>query len=115
MPHLAIAFVLSHPAITSAIVGPRTPEQLDDLLAGTAAWLNDELLDRIDEIVMPGTNVPSWEVFGSDPALLDLPARRRTPDKQGAKKDGISASADTRCTKKECARPGGRGLRHLPC
>lgn len=95
LAHMAIAFVLSHPAITSAIVGPRTPEQLDDLLAGTEVRLSDELLDRIDEIVMPGTNVPSWEVFGNNPALLDLHTRRRTWDERGAEEDGRTAEQES--------------------
>lgn len=87
LAHMAVAFVLSHPAITSAIVGPRTPEQLADLLAGTHVGLSDELLDRIDEIVIPGTNVPSWEVFGSNPALLDLHSRRRPWHARGVQSD----------------------------
>jgi aryl-alcohol dehydrogenase (NADP+) len=50
---LALAFVVAHPALTSAIIGPRTMEQLDGMLAGTEVALTDELLDRIDEIVPP--------------------------------------------------------------
>jgi aryl-alcohol dehydrogenase-like predicted oxidoreductase len=53
--HLALAFAIAHPAVTSAILGPRTMEQLDDLLAGADVTLNDDdLLDRIDEIAPPG-------------------------------------------------------------
>ena len=57
MTHLAMAFAIAHPGVTSALIGPRTMEQLDDLLAGTDVTLTDEILDRIDEIVPPGTDV----------------------------------------------------------
>src|SRR5579859_5542956 len=57
MTHLAMAFAISHPGVTSALIGPRTMEQLDDLLAGIDVTLSDDILDRIDEIVPPGTDV----------------------------------------------------------
>jgi aryl-alcohol dehydrogenase-like predicted oxidoreductase len=73
--HLALAFVLRHPAVTSAIVGPRTMEQLQSQLGAEEVELPDEVLDRIDEIVPPGVNVnPSDEGF-QNPALE--PAQRR--------------------------------------
>jgi aryl-alcohol dehydrogenase-like predicted oxidoreductase len=53
MTHLAMAFTITHPGVTSAIVGPHTTEQLDDLVAGFDVALTDEILDRIDEIVPP--------------------------------------------------------------
>ncbi|MFN8234357.1 MAG: aldo/keto reductase, partial [Actinomycetota bacterium] len=56
MTHLAVAFTLAHPAVTSAIIGPRTLEQLDDLLAGADVRLDDDVLDAIDAIVAPGTD-----------------------------------------------------------
>ena len=59
--HLAIVFALEHPAVTSAITGP-TMEQLDDLLAGVDVRLDADVLDRIDEIVPPGTSIS-----GADP------------------------------------------------
>src|ERR687898_53330 len=65
--HLAMAFVLEHPAVTSAIIGPRTMEQLDDLLAGADLRLDADVLDRIDEIVPPGTSVSGpdpWQPEG---------------------------------------------------
>jgi aryl-alcohol dehydrogenase-like predicted oxidoreductase len=52
---LAIAFVLRHPAVTAPIIGPRTMEQLESQLSALEVRLDDELLDRIDEIVPPGT------------------------------------------------------------
>ncbi|WP_108249104.1 aldo/keto reductase [Planctomonas deserti] len=55
--HLAIAFVLRHPGVTSAIIGPRTMEQLESQLAAASLELDDATLDAIDEIVPPGTNV----------------------------------------------------------
>lgn len=55
--HLAIAFVLRHPAVTSAILGPRTAEHLDSQLGAADVSLSDDILDRIDAIVAPGTNV----------------------------------------------------------
>ncbi|MGH3626825.1 MAG: aldo/keto reductase, partial [Sciscionella sp.] len=57
LTHLAIAFVIAHPGVTSAIIGPRTMDHLDDLLAGVDVTLTDESLDRIDEIVPPGTDI----------------------------------------------------------
>ncbi|HKE52689.1 MAG TPA: aldo/keto reductase, partial [Actinomycetes bacterium] len=57
LPELAVAFPVAHPAITSVIIGPRTMEQLDGMLKGASLALDDATLDRIDEIVPPGTNV----------------------------------------------------------
>ncbi len=54
--HLALAFVLEHPAVTAAIIGPRTMEQLESQLGAADVQLDARLLDRIDEIVPPGTN-----------------------------------------------------------
>ena len=55
--HMAMAFVLEHPYITSAIIGPRTMEQLESLLPAADMRLETEILDRIDEIVPPGSCV----------------------------------------------------------
>jgi aryl-alcohol dehydrogenase-like predicted oxidoreductase len=57
LTHLALAWVRAHPAITAAIIGPKRPEQLADLLAGAELTLDDATLDRIDAIVAPGTNL----------------------------------------------------------
>jgi aryl-alcohol dehydrogenase-like predicted oxidoreductase len=62
LTHMAMAFVAEHPAVTSPIIGPRTMEQLDDLLAGADVRLDADVLDRIDEIVPPGTSIA-----GADP------------------------------------------------
>ena len=77
LPDLAIAFTISHPAVTSAIIGPRTADQLDSLLAGGGSTLDDDALDRIDEIVAPGTNLTTDGTWRS-PALSE-PALRRRP------------------------------------
>src|SRR3954464_2586306 len=72
---LAIGFVLSHPAITSALIGPRTTEQLQTQLAAADVILADDLLDRIDEIVPPGITVSPADSSFDNPALA--PAARR--------------------------------------
>lgn len=77
--HLAMAFAIAHPGVTSAIIGPRTMEQLDDLLAGVDVTLTDEILDRIDKIVPPGTNVGSPDQSAYLPPAVQHPALRRRP------------------------------------
>jgi aryl-alcohol dehydrogenase-like predicted oxidoreductase len=76
---LAIAFVLNHPAITAAIIGPRTMEQLESQLAAADVVLDEAVLDRIDDIVPPGTTVNPLDNSFQNPALQ--PAGRR---RQGA-------------------------------
>ncbi|MGI8305998.1 aldo/keto reductase [Saccharopolyspora hattusasensis] len=55
--HLALAFVLEHPAVTSAIIGPRTLEHLESQLGADEIRLSSDVLDRIDEIVPPSTTL----------------------------------------------------------
>jgi aryl-alcohol dehydrogenase-like predicted oxidoreductase len=74
--HMSMAFVMEHPGVTSAIIGPRTYEQLEDLLACADLRLDSALLDRIDALVPPGTNVNPIDMT-SRPAGLRKPARRR--------------------------------------
>jgi aryl-alcohol dehydrogenase-like predicted oxidoreductase len=77
--HMATAFVRAHPAITSVIVGPRTPQQLEDSIASADVVLGDDVLDAIDAIVTPGTDVnPADMVFTTPPPILDARLRRRT-------------------------------------
>jgi aryl-alcohol dehydrogenase-like predicted oxidoreductase len=72
---LAVAFVVNHPAVTSAIVGPRTMEQLDSQVPAANVAPDAAVLDRIDEIVRPGVNLnPADTSYGE--AVLK-PARRR--------------------------------------
>ena len=76
MIELAIAFVVSHPAVTSAIIGPRTMEQLDSQLPAADATLDATVLDRIDEIVKPGVNLnPADTSYGEQ--VLEPALRRR--------------------------------------
>jgi aryl-alcohol dehydrogenase-like predicted oxidoreductase len=78
LPHLATAFVRSHPGVTAVLIGPRTPEQLDDLLAGADVELSEDVLDRIDEIVPAGTEInPADNYNASSPAIVDKRLRRR--------------------------------------
>jgi aryl-alcohol dehydrogenase-like predicted oxidoreductase len=79
MAHLAMAFAIAHPGVTSAIIGPRTMEHLDDLLAGVEVTLTDEILNRIDEIVPPGTDVGAPDQSAYLPPALQRPALRRRP------------------------------------
>jgi aryl-alcohol dehydrogenase-like predicted oxidoreductase len=72
---LAIAFVLNHPAISAALIGPRTMEQLEGQLAAAEVVLDRGLLDRIDEIVPPGTTINPEDNSFANPALA--PAARR--------------------------------------
>jgi aryl-alcohol dehydrogenase-like predicted oxidoreductase len=74
--HLAIAFVTSHRAVTSAIIGPRTQEQADGLLTGQDVTLDSATLNRIDELVAPGTAVGGGKLW-APPWLADASLRRR--------------------------------------
>jgi aryl-alcohol dehydrogenase-like predicted oxidoreductase len=77
MTHLAMAFAITHPGVTSAILGPRTMEQLDGLLAGLDITLSDEILDRIDEIVPPGADAGLLDQRYVPPAIQNVSLRRR--------------------------------------
>ncbi|MEA3075861.1 MAG: hypothetical protein QOF60_769 [Actinomycetota bacterium] len=76
--HLALAFVLKHPAVTAAIIGPRTMEQLEGQLGAVDVDLDVAILDRIDELVPPGTNLNAADA-GYQPPSLVSPWRRRRP------------------------------------
>ncbi len=76
LPVMAVAFVLNHPAITSAIIGPRTMEQLTSQLDGGTVVLDTATLDRIDEIVPPGSNF-SWGDAGYRPPAIERAGARR--------------------------------------
>jgi aryl-alcohol dehydrogenase-like predicted oxidoreductase len=73
---LAIAFALNHPAITSPLIGPRTMEQLESQLAAADVVLEEAVLDRIDDIVPPGTTINPADNSWVNPAL-EPAARRR--------------------------------------
>jgi aryl-alcohol dehydrogenase-like predicted oxidoreductase len=74
---LALAFVTSHPAVTAAIIGPRTPEQLASQLPALQRTLDTQTLDAIDRIVPPGLNVKADERGWDPPWLADAAQRRR--------------------------------------
>jgi aryl-alcohol dehydrogenase-like predicted oxidoreductase len=74
---MSLAFVIRHPAVTAAIIGPRTMEHLESQLTAADIELSDELLDKIDEIVPPGTNVNPGDAGYVPPALADASLRRR--------------------------------------
>jgi len=85
LTHLAMAFAIAHPGVTSAIIGPRTMEQLDDLLAGSKVTLSDEILDQLDTIVPPGTDIGRLDMAYNPPAIQNARLRRR------ALKDRVAA------------------------
>ena len=74
--HMALAFVIRHPAVTAAIIGPRTLEHLESQLGAAEVELDAAVLDRIDEIVAPGQTVNPTDAGWANPAL-DPAARRR--------------------------------------
>ena len=74
--HLALAFVINHPAVTAAIIGPRTMEQLESQLGAEDVTLSAEILDAIDEIVPPGTNVNPADTGWDNPFLKPEALRR---------------------------------------
>ncbi|MFD4560694.1 aldo/keto reductase [Streptomyces sp. NPDC058469] len=84
LTHLAMAFAIAHPGVTSAIIGPRTMAHLDDLLAGADTVLSDELLDEIDELVPPGTDVGTLDMAYAPPAIQRSGLRRRTAEERTA-------------------------------
>jgi aryl-alcohol dehydrogenase-like predicted oxidoreductase len=95
LPHLATAFPLAHPAVTSVIIGPRTMEQLESSLAGRDLVLDDATLDRIDEIVPPGTDLV-WTAEGGGwlPPALSRPGlrRRAVGDRAGGSADSAEGA-----------------------
>jgi aryl-alcohol dehydrogenase-like predicted oxidoreductase len=74
---MALAFVINHPAVTAAIIGPRTMEHLESQLGAAEKRLSPEILDRIDEIVPPGVNVNPGDRGWDPPWLTDPSLRRR--------------------------------------
>ncbi len=72
---MALAFVINHPAVTAAIIGPRTMEQLESQLGADEVVLDAAILDRIDEIVPPGTTFAAADTGFQNPDLK--PAARR--------------------------------------
>ncbi|MEU9988416.1 aldo/keto reductase [Streptomyces sp. NPDC048045] len=77
MIQLALGFVTAHPAVTSALIGPRTPDHLRSQLAAADTVLPADVLDAVDTIVAPGTDLAAHEKSDTPPALLDSSLRRR--------------------------------------
>ncbi|MET8172609.1 aldo/keto reductase [Streptomyces clavifer] len=77
MIQLALGFVTAHPAVTSAIIGPRTSAHLDSQLAAADTVLSADVLDAIDAIVAPGVDLAADEKHDTPPSLLDPALRRR--------------------------------------
>ena len=77
MTHLAMAFTIAHPGVTSALIGVRTMDHLDALLTGLDVALTDDILARIDEIVPPGTDIGTLDQAYQPPALENPSLRRR--------------------------------------
>jgi aryl-alcohol dehydrogenase-like predicted oxidoreductase len=75
--HMALAFVISHPAVTAAIIGPRTMEQLESQLGAVDVRLDAAVLDRIDEIVPPGTTFSTADSGWVPPTIEQSALRRR--------------------------------------
>ena len=85
LAHLALAFVLTHPAITSAIIGPRTMEQLTGALGSADVALDDDVLDAIDAVVPPGSTIDPDDAGWTPPALSEAWRRRRPAATRGAR------------------------------
>ena len=77
LPQLATAFVRAHPAVPSVLIGPRTQEQLDGLLTGADIELTGDILDRIDEIVPPGTDLDPADNYAATPPAIERAELRR--------------------------------------
>jgi aryl-alcohol dehydrogenase-like predicted oxidoreductase len=91
MMHMAMAFTCAHPAVTSAIIGARTEEQLDGLLAGAEITLSDDVMDAIDVICPPGSNISHDDDGYQAPEIGDKRLRRRSaPDIQEADRETIT-------------------------
>jgi len=79
LTHLSLAFAVTHPGVTSALLGPRTEEQLEDLLGAAEVDLPADVLDAIDAVVPPGTNLNPADVGWVAPGLSPSALRRRKP------------------------------------
>jgi aryl-alcohol dehydrogenase-like predicted oxidoreductase len=84
LTHMAMAFVVAHPDVTAAIIGPRTMAQLDDVLAGAGVALDDQVLDQVDQIVPPGIDIGLNEAAYQPPSILQAGLRRRPATNRAA-------------------------------
>jgi len=92
LTHLALAWATEHPAITCALIGPRTEAQLDDLLGAADVRLDTDTLDAVDMVVPPGTDLNPADRGWTPPGLT--PAQRRRPSQvvPGTTRDGEGES-----------------------
>src|SRR5699024_134770 len=74
---MALAFTLAHPAVTSAIIGPRTEEQLAGQLKAADVVLSDDVLDAIDEVIPPGETIDLRDISDEPQAVRKAHLRRR--------------------------------------
>jgi aryl-alcohol dehydrogenase-like predicted oxidoreductase len=86
---LGLGFVTAHPGVTSALIGPRTLDHLHSQLAAADTELSDDVLDAIDDIVAPGTDLAAHEKNDAPPALLDPSLRRRDHRFDGRRSGGL--------------------------
>lgn len=77
MIQLALGFVVAHPGVTSAIIGPRTMDHLHSQLAAADTVLSPDVLDAVDAVVTPGLDLAPEEKIDTPPSLLDASLRRR--------------------------------------
>jgi aryl-alcohol dehydrogenase (NADP+) len=77
LTHMALAWNREHPAVSATLLGPRTEEQLNDLLGAADLWLDDDTLNAIDAVVAPGVSINPADVAWSPPGL-DASRRRRS-------------------------------------
>jgi aryl-alcohol dehydrogenase-like predicted oxidoreductase len=76
LTHMALAFTVEHPAVTTALIGPRTEEQLDELLGASSIRLSGDVLDAVDGVVPPGTTINPADVGWVPPGLAPEQRRR---------------------------------------
>jgi aryl-alcohol dehydrogenase-like predicted oxidoreductase len=77
LSHLATAWAAEHPGVSSVIIGPRTPEQLDDALASADVRLDESLLDALDELLPPGLDIDTVDTTRPEPDMEPHARRRR--------------------------------------
>ena len=77
LSHLATAWAAEHPAVSSVIIGPRTPEQLDDALASADVRLDEDLLDQLDVLLAPGRDIDTADTSRPEPHMASHARRRR--------------------------------------
>lgn len=84
LTHMALGFVMAHPGVTSAILGPRTQQQLDDLLASAEVQLSDDVPDQVNRVVPPGIDIGVNEANYEPPAIKVASLRRRPTAERNA-------------------------------